>query len=117
MTPKFQAYVGMARGTSGLHIGGRVFGYRRVPIESATQRDSHGRPVIDGVKLEVEPAEAATVRRIFERYAAGDSMKRIALDLNDAGIASPQPRKGEFRGAGAPLRSSTFCTTSVTAVW
>jgi len=92
----------MSAWLGGLHIGGRVFGYRRVPIESAKQRDSHGRPVIDGVKLEVEPAEAATVRRIFERYAAGDSMKRIALDLNDAGIASPQPQKGRISRSWCP---------------
>ena len=90
------------RALEGLHTGGRVFGYRRVPIESGTQRDSHGRPVIDGVKLEVEPAEAATVRRIFEQYAAGDSMKRIALDLNDAGIASPQPQKGRISRSWCP---------------
>src|SRR5262249_33262700 len=70
---------------SGLHTGGRVFGYRRVPIESKDRFDSHGRAVILGVKLAVEQDQAATVRRIFERYAAGHSMKRIAIDLNDDG--------------------------------
>jgi len=35
------------RALDGLHTGGRVFGYDRVPIESATQRDSHGRAVIE----------------------------------------------------------------------
>jgi DNA invertase Pin-like site-specific DNA recombinase len=79
---------------NGLHTGGRVFGYRRVPIENSTERDSHGRPVIAGVRLEVDPKQAAVVRRIFQRYAAGDSMKRIAIDLNDEGILSPQPQKG-----------------------
>jgi len=58
--------------------------------------------VIDGVKLEVDPNEAMTVRRIFERYAAGDSMKRIALDLNDDGIASPQPQKGRVSRSWCP---------------
>jgi site-specific DNA recombinase len=90
---------------SGLHTGGRVFGYRGVPIESATERDSHGRPVIAGVKLAVDPNQAATVRRIFERYAAGDSMKRIAIDLNDEGILSPQPQKGRV--------SRSWCPSSV----
>ena len=79
-----------------------MFGYRRVPIESATQRDSHGRPVIDGVKLEVDSDQASTVRRIFQRYAAGDSLKRIALDLNDEGIASPQPQKGRVSRSWCP---------------
>src|SRR6516225_10047662 len=90
------------RALEGLHTGGRIFGYRRVPIESSTQRDSHGRPVIDGVRLEVDPEEAATVRSIFERYAAGESMKRIALDLNDDGIASPQPQKGRVSRSWCP---------------
>jgi site-specific DNA recombinase len=78
----------------GLHTGGRVFGYRHVPIESATKQDSYGRPVIEGVRLAIDPDQAPTIRRIFERYAAGHSMKRIAIDLNRDGIASPQPREG-----------------------
>ena len=90
---------------NGLHTGGRVFGYRRVPIESNTERDSHGRPIIAGVKLAVDPDQAATVRRIFERYAAGDSMKRIALDLNESSIASPQPQKGRV--------SQSWCSSSI----
>ena len=90
---------------NGLHTGGRVFGYRRVPIESKTERDSHGRPIILGVKLAVDPDQAATVRRIFERYAGGDSLKRIAVDLNDEGILSPQPQKGRV--------SRSWCPSSV----
>jgi site-specific DNA recombinase len=79
---------------NGLHTGGRVFGYRHVPIESATKQDSYGRPAIEGVRLHVDENQAATVRRIFERYAGGDSMKRIAIELNRDGILSPQPREG-----------------------
>ena len=78
----------------GLHTGGRVFGYRHIPIESSTKRDSYGRPAIDGVRLQIDPNQAPTIRRIFQRYAAGHSMKRIAIDLNRDGIASPQPREG-----------------------
>ncbi len=79
---------------SGLHTGGRVFGYRHVPIESATELDSYGRPAIKGVRLQVDPNQAPTIRRIFQRYAGGHSMKRIAIDLNRDGILSPQPREG-----------------------
>jgi len=93
------------RALDGLHTGGRVFGYWRVPIESTTETDSHGRPVIRGVRLEVDPNQAATVRRIFESYAAGDSMKRIAMDLNGEGIASPQPQKGRV--------SQSWCPSSI----
>ena len=78
----------------GLHTGGRVFGYRHVPIESATERDSYGRAAIEGVRLAIDENQAPTIRRIFERYAAGHSMKRIAIDLNHDGILSPQPREG-----------------------
>jgi site-specific DNA recombinase len=90
---------------NGLHTGGRVFGYHRVPIESSTERDSHGRPLIAGVKLAVDSNQAVTVRRIFERYAAGDSLKRVAIDLNDEGILSPQPQKGRV--------SRSWCPSSV----
>jgi site-specific DNA recombinase len=86
----------------GLHTGGRVFGYRRVPILSNTQVDSHGRPLIAGVKLEVDPGQAGIVNRIFERYASGASMKRIAIDLNDSGILSPQPQKGRISRSWCP---------------
>jgi len=78
----------------GLHTGGRVFGYRHVPIESSNKQDSYGRPAIAGVRLQIDLNQAPTIRRIFERYAGGHSMKRIAVDLNRDGILSPQPRDG-----------------------
>jgi site-specific DNA recombinase len=87
---------------NGLHTGGRVFGYRRVPIESSTERDSHGRPVISGVRLAADSDQAATGRRIFERYAAGHSLKRIAVDLNTEGVLSPQPQKGRIVQSWCP---------------
>jgi site-specific DNA recombinase len=93
------------RALHGLHTGGRVFGYKRVPIESQVQRDSYGRAVIQGVRLEVDSDQASTIRRIFERYANGDSMKRIAIALNDDGILSPQPHKGSV--------SQSWCPSSV----
>jgi site-specific DNA recombinase len=45
---------------------------------------------------------AATVRRIFERYTAGHSLKRIAIDLNDERILSPQPQKGRVARSWCP---------------
>jgi site-specific DNA recombinase len=93
------------RALKGLHTGGRVFGYRNVPIESSTKFDAHGRPLIEAVRLEVEPAQASTICRIFERYAAGHSMKRIAIELNDEGVLSPQPQKGRV--------SRSWCQSSI----
>ena len=96
------------RALEGLHTGGRVFGYRRVPIESKTERDSHGRPVIEAVKLEVDPNQAATVRSIFESYASGRSLKRIVVDLNSQGVESPQPQKGRIARSWCPSSVRTI---------
>ena len=48
-----------------LHTGGRCFGYRNVQIEDDSQRDSHGKPLVCGVRLEVDPQQAKTVLRIL----------------------------------------------------
>jgi site-specific DNA recombinase len=92
------------RARKGLHTGGRVFGYKHVSIES-DELDCHGRPLIVGVRLEVDEEQASTVRTIFQRYAGGESMKRIAIYLNDKGIKSPQPQKGRV--------SRSWCPSSV----
>lgn len=78
----------------GLHSGGRVFGYKSVPIEDPGRRDQYGRPVISGARLAVNPDEAATVRKVFQLYADGLSIKATAKRLNSEGIRSPQPRTG-----------------------
>jgi site-specific DNA recombinase len=93
------------RAIEGFHTGGRVFGYKHVRVLHPTSRDAYGQPIVIGVKLEVDPDQAATVRRIFERYLAGHSLKRIAVDLNNDGIVSPQPQKGRL--------SQTWCPSSV----
>jgi site-specific DNA recombinase len=86
----------------GNHTGGRCFGYRNVPIEDSTRTDEHGRPVILGVRLEVNEAQAAVVRRIFELYAGGSSLKRITKLLNSEGVASPQPQAGRISRSWCP---------------
>ncbi len=75
-----------------LHTGGRVFGYRSI-------RE------LDGVKLEIVENEAATIRRMFEMYSNGYSLKRIAHALNGEGMKSPQPQKGRV--------SQSWCVSSV----
>ena len=86
----------------GNHPGGRCFGYRNVPIEDPTRTDEHGRPIILGVRLEVDEAQAAVVRRIFELYASGSSLKRIAKLLNSEGVPSPQPQSGRISRSWCP---------------
>ena len=75
-----------------LHTGGRVFGYRGVRS-------------VDGVKLEIVESEAATIRRMFELYGKGQSLKRVAYLLNAEGVKSPQPQKGRV--------SQSWCVSSV----
>jgi len=75
-----------------LHTGGRVFGY--LSVRAA-----------DGVKLQIVEQEAATIRRMFELYSKGQSLKRVACLLNTEGVKSPQPQKGRV--------SQSWCVSSV----
>lgn len=65
----------------GLSAGGRIFGYRRVPVaeESANRRGP-------SVRFEIDESEADVVRQIFRDCARGASMKTIAHTLNAAGM-------------------------------
>src|SRR5579859_2339960 len=96
------------RALDGLHTGGRCFGYRNVPIEDLSQLDSHGRPVVRGVRLEVDPAQAKTVLRIFERYTQGHSLKKIAQDLNAEAVLSPRPQRGRIQRSWCPSSVRTI---------
>jgi len=96
------------RALKGLHTGGRCFGYRSVPIEDPTKRDAYGRPVVVGVRLEIEPNQARVVRRIFEEYPAGASVKTIARRLNQDGVPSPAPYRGQRHPSWAPSAISVI---------
>lgn len=62
---------------------------RRGMREKSSRGEPSGKPAfgyrIDN-KMLVPTENAATVRMIFEKYAAGDSIYKISTDLNDAGI-------------------------------
>jgi site-specific DNA recombinase len=92
----------------GMHPGGRCFGYRNVPVDDPKRTDEHGRPAILGVRLAVHEPEAAVVRRIFELYGAGSSLKRIAKLLNVEKVSSPQPQKGRLSRSWCPSSISTM---------
>lgn len=61
---------------------GNAYGYRVVRTIDATGRVSTG-------EREIIPEEAEVIRRIFRDYAAGKSPRRIAIELNEEGVASP----------------------------
>jgi len=79
-----------------------------VPIEDAARVDQHGRPLITGVRLEVREDQASIVRRIFQMYADGSSLQRIAKQLNVEKILSPQPQKGRI--------SRSWCPSSIRTI-
>lgn len=74
---------------AGYNAGGRSYGYRHVPIEDPSRKDHLGRPIVVAVRREVDPEQAAVVRRIFEWYADGLSPRKIADRLNVEGIPPP----------------------------
>lgn len=69
----------------GLVVGGEVYGYSRVRSD-------------DGVRYVIDDAEAAIVREVFRRHAAGEGLRAIVRDLNLRGV--PSPRAGT-RGTGS----------------
>lgn len=69
--------------------GGRPYGYRLVQDLDPTRCDAHGRPLSMGTRLEPDPAQADTVRGIFNWFADGRSPKWIALELNRQGVPAP----------------------------
>ncbi|MBK7082267.1 MAG: recombinase family protein [Betaproteobacteria bacterium] len=73
----------------GFHAGGMSYGYRSVPV------GMNDRGEADGFRLEVIPEQAAIVREIFSRYAAGQGMTRIAADLNARGVPGPGRKKNK----------------------
>jgi len=74
----------------GLHTGGRIYGYRSVPVVDPSGRvDAAGQALLLGMELVIDPDEARIVRQIFEWFAAGVSMRAIAHRLNDQAIAFP----------------------------
>jgi site-specific DNA recombinase len=91
------------RAKLGYSAGGKVFGYTIELVDPA-------RP--DGYKrLIVDEAEAATVRREFEQYAAGASPRTIAATLNARGVPSPGAKwKRTLRRTDAKWLASTVLT-------
>jgi site-specific DNA recombinase len=88
----------LRKARAGHVCGGTCFGYRNVEIAAP---GPDGRPHRQFVRREIEPIEAATVRRIFELCAAGDGLKGITKRLNVEGAPAPRNNRGRPR-AWAP---------------
>ena len=75
---------------AGHAAGGIGYGYRML-----RELDERGEPARG--KREIEPEQAAVVRRIFEDYVGGKSPRKIAAELNAEGI--PSPRGGQWNAS------------------
>jgi site-specific DNA recombinase len=76
------------RGMSGVvrdgrHAGGAIYGYHSIPGRAG--------------ELEIVPAEAEIVQRVFREYVEGSVPRSIAARLNAEGV--PAPRKGFWRAS------------------
>lgn len=78
------------RARHGFVAGGAVFGYRNVRGP-------------EGVRREVDEAQAAIVRSIFEMYARGEGLRTIAKQLNARHVEPPRAGR---RGTGSWAPSS-----------
>jgi site-specific DNA recombinase len=74
----------------GLHTGGRCFGYSTLAVGEGPSK-----------RLVINETEAAVVREIFEMFAAGQSLKKIAKYLNAKCVPSPRS-KSSHRGTWCP---------------
>lgn len=70
---------------NGFTAGGRAYGYRSAPRHAHEKRRG-------GILLIVED-EAQIVLEIFERYAAGETPRAIAADLNRRGVKPPRGKR------------------------
>ena len=76
----------LRRAERGLATGGPPYGYR-------TDEAPGGRSLV------VDVERAVIVRRIFDRYAAGDGLREIAHSLNADHVTPPRPRSLHTRPA------------------
>jgi site-specific DNA recombinase len=91
-----RTYDAMARKARAGHVtGGRVFGYDNIEVNVP---GPDGGPVRSHVERRINEAEAVIVRHIFEQYAQGWGLTRIAKALNQEHAASPRAQQGRPQG-------------------
>ncbi|MBZ5560594.1 MAG: recombinase family protein [Acidobacteriia bacterium] len=91
----------LRKARAGHVTGGVVFGYRNVPIAGADGRRSH-------VEREIDQAEAAVIRRIFQLSAEGHGVRGIAKILNASRTPAPRPQLGPHSWAPSSVRAVLF---------
>jgi site-specific DNA recombinase len=83
-----RTYDAMVRKAKALHVtGGKVYGYNNVDVPSPEENGTRLRVV-----RQINDEQAVTVRRVFELYASGVGMVKIAHRLNQEGVRPPRGR-------------------------
>lgn len=72
----------------GYHAGGMAYGYRSVPTAVTERGEARD------YRLEIVPEQAAIVREVYARFGRGESLQRIASDLNARGVPGPGRKRG-----------------------
>ena len=72
------------RFASGLLVSGCPYGFIKTPREAGSKA---------ALKLVIDEAQAAVVRRVFDLAAKGQGLIRIARQLNHESIVGPRDRK------------------------
>jgi hypothetical protein len=83
-----RTYDAMFRKAKALHVtGGKVYGYENVDVPSPEDNGTRLRVV-----RHINEEQAAIIRRVFELYASGVGMVKIAHRLNQEGVKPPRGR-------------------------
>jgi site-specific DNA recombinase len=83
-----RTYDAMVRKAKALHVtGGKVYGYDNVDVPSPEDNGTRLRVV-----RHINEEQAAIIRRVFELYASGVGMVKIAHRLNQEGVKPPRGR-------------------------
>lgn len=83
-----RTYDAMVRKARALHFtGGKVYGYDNVDVPSPDNNGTRLRVV-----RQINQEQATIVRRVFELYASGPGMVKIAHRLNQEGVKPPRGR-------------------------
>ncbi len=83
------------RALAGFSTGGRCYGY------AAIQEENPPDPEHPRKRLIADPEQAAVVLRIFQLFAEGVALKRIASELNEKGLTAPNDDgRGNKNGRG-----------------
>jgi site-specific DNA recombinase len=83
------------RALGGFWTGGRCYGYATISEENPPDAEHPRKRIV------IDPSEAVVVLRVFQLFAEGFALKKIAATLNEQGLAAPNDGgRGNKHGRG-----------------